>query len=203
MKSGPLRTLPARALPKASFWGICEDDLLLETERLVLEPITVGHTDEMHGLLSETALYPHIPEDPPLLAELRAKYLRWEHRQSPSGDELWLNWAARLKTTGALVAHFQAGLDRHRTATLGYIVGVAHQGRGYAFESLTAVLQFLGQRLNAQRIEARIDTRNGPSVKLAEKLGFRRTAFIEKADHFKGAPSDEYVYERAPANGDR
>ena len=44
-------------------------------------------------------------------------------------------------------------------------------------------------------VSALVDTRNEASWRLLEALGFKRNGTIKNADHFKGKPSDECVYE--------
>ncbi len=55
----------------------------------------------------------------------------------------------------------------------------------------TLITNVCGMRL----VRAEMDSRNLPSRKLVESLNFRQVAFKKKADFFKGADSDEYVYE--------
>lgn len=52
-------------------------------------------------------------------------------------------------------------------------------------------------------IEATVDVRNVGSWRLLERLAFERVAFIQEADHFKGAVSHEYRcrHKRPPARG--
>ncbi|MCI0557782.1 MAG: GNAT family N-acetyltransferase [Nitrososphaera sp.] len=44
-------------------------------------------------------------------------------------------------------------------------------------------------------IRAETDTRNDRSAALLERLGFVKNERKENADHFKGSPSHEFVYE--------
>ena len=109
-----------------------DEKLLLITSRLTLEPIIASHAKEMSILLSNNDLYNYIPQVPPELGELEKTYEFWSRRISPIGDELWLNWAARLITTGEVVGHFQAGVKEGTESSLGYTVGVKYQNQGYA-----------------------------------------------------------------------
>lgn len=62
------------------------------------------------------------------------------------------------------------------TYELGYTVNGAYQGRGYAYESVSAMMRHAFTEMNVRRIIAQIDTRNEKSVRLAERLGMRREA---------------------------
>jgi len=48
-------------------------ETVLHTRRLVLEPLTPAHADELLAPLADPRLYVHVPQDPPVsLAALRA-----------------------------------------------------------------------------------------------------------------------------------
>jgi hypothetical protein len=85
--------------------------LVLETDRLLLEPITTGHVEKMLQILCNEALYHYIPQNPPSSESLKKTYGFWQNRKSPDSKEIWLNWASKLKTTNEYIGHFQAGWD--------------------------------------------------------------------------------------------
>ncbi len=43
-------------------------------------------------------------------------------------------------------------------------------------------------------VYAYIDTRNMKSIRLVERLGFKKIGFEKDADFFNGSNSDEYIY---------
>ncbi len=169
--------------------------LLIETDRLTLEPILVSHAKEMFALLRDPDLYKFIPQDPPELTKLEKTYDFWSKRCSPTGDELWLNWAARMRKTGEVIGHFQAGVKEGTESNLGYTVGLRFQRQGFAMEALQAIFLFLNREMKLESIKAWIDARNFASIALVEKLGMVQIGFIKNAAHFKGADSDEYIYQ--------
>lgn len=171
-----------------------DDHLIIRTDRLVLEPIKVTHANEMVTVLSDLQLYDFIPQDPPDLGKLEKTYEVWARRISPDKTELWLNWAARWKDSDKLIGHFQVGYKPDE-ASIAYTVGLNFQRRGFALEALQEIIRFLKESLRCKTIKAWIDTRNKPSIELVKKLGMSQVNFIPKADHFKGADSDEFVFE--------
>jgi ribosomal-protein-alanine N-acetyltransferase len=172
-----------------------DEKLLIKSERLTLEPILTSHAEEMVELLSDPELYTFVPQEPPELNKLIKTYDFWSKRISPEGNEIWLNWAARLTETGVVIGHFQAGIKEGTESNLGYTVGKQYQRNGFASEALRAILSFLNGEMDLKSIKAWIDTRNIASVKLVEKLGMTQIGVIKKADHFKGVDSDEFVYQ--------
>ncbi|MCR5887759.1 GNAT family N-acetyltransferase [Hymenobacter sp. J193] len=62
---------------------------------------------------------------------------------------------------------------QHRHAGVGYALGSAHWGQGYASEALAALLEFAFTELSLHRLEADVDPRNTASRRCLEKQGFR------------------------------
>ena len=169
-----------------------------ESARLQLEPLRAAHAAELFDLLADAQLYRFIPQDPPASALWLAwRYGRLETRQSPDGDELWLNWALRLKAGRGCIGTVQVTLRADASACLAYELGCRWQGQGLATEACARVLQELASRFGARSALAEVDTRNAASIRLLERLGFQRTALHSDADFFKGSSSDEFRYQRA------
>ncbi len=180
-----------------SFLSSEVDDLslVLETDRLVLEPITTDHVEKILQILSSETLYQYIPGNPPSSESLKKTYGFWQNRKSPDSKEIWLNWAAKSKTTNKYIGHFQAGWDNQNGFSIAYTVGVQFQKQGFAKEAVSSVIDFLVSHFNAETIRAWIDTRNLASIHLMKSLGFTQSSFIKNADEFKGSKSDEFVFE--------
>ena len=174
-------------------------DISLVTARLVLEPLAVSHARALYPLLCDERLYPYIPQDPPVSADaLATRYRRLEMRRSPDGQQVWLNWAARLCAGSEYVGVFQATIEPDQMAFLAYMVFPSQQGRGYAREGGRRVIEYLAREYGVRLVVAEIDTRNQASIAVVEALSFARVAEHPAADFFKGSVSDEYRYEFRP-----
>jgi RimJ/RimL family protein N-acetyltransferase len=174
-------------------------DLSLVTERLILEPLVVSHAQTLYPLLCDERLYTYIPEEPPTSVDaLAARYQRLEARRSPDGQQVWLNWAARLRAGSSYVGTFQATIMPDQTALLAYMIFPSQQRQGYAREGGRRVIEHLAREHDVRLIVSEIDTRNRASISVVEALGFVRVAERPAADFFKGAVSDEYRYEYQP-----
>lgn len=150
------------------------DALVLRTKRLELLPINRTYAAEMFNVLCDPALYLFTSGLPPAdVLALARRYEFWEHRVSPDHSELWLNWALRLREENALIGHMQAGvLPDH--ADVAWFLGVRWQHRGYATEAAEAILDWLLQ-LGIREIRASINPAHLASIRVAERLGLRRT----------------------------
>jgi ribosomal-protein-alanine N-acetyltransferase len=107
------------------------------------------------------------------LAGLRERYQRLESRRSPDGQELWLNWALERREDDRPVGLVQATVPiLHSYADIAYVLGRAFWGRGLAIGAVDAMLDFLRVELHVRTARASVDSRNLPSVRLLERLGF-------------------------------
>ncbi|CAA9452702.1 MAG: hypothetical protein AVDCRST_MAG02-996 [uncultured Rubrobacteraceae bacterium] len=117
---------------------------VLETRRLLLEPLTVAHAAGLYGPLLNRRLYDFVPQDPPATRRaLEDRYLSLSARRSPDGSEAWLNWAARERATGGYVGTLEATVHGNRTAAIAYAVFVPYRRRGFAAEGCERVLAHL------------------------------------------------------------
>jgi [ribosomal protein S5]-alanine N-acetyltransferase len=81
-----------------------------------------------------------------------------------------------------------------RSAALGYCLGDAAWGHGYATEAAGAVLQWAFDTLDLNRVQAETDTRNVASARVLEKLGFVREGTLREDCVVNGDVSDSWVY---------
>jgi RimJ/RimL family protein N-acetyltransferase len=87
-----------------------------------------------------------------------------------------------------------------RETELGYIVAPAARGRGVAVRAIGLLTDWCLGPLGLARVELRIDVVNGPSLRLAEKLGFVQEGVL-RSMHFKdGRRTDLAVYSRLPSD---
>ena len=104
---------------------------VLQTRRLLLEPLTAAHAAELYENLLDRRLYTFIPRDPPTSGRaLEDRYRRLSARRSPDGGEAWLNWAVRERETGRFVGALEATLEGDLTAFIAYTVFVSRTSGG-------------------------------------------------------------------------
>lgn len=156
----------------------------IETARLTLEPLRVEHAGEMVEVLSAPALYEYIGGRPPSLEQLRARYTRQAVGHSPDGREGWLNWIARERETGIAVGTVKATLTNGgagRTAELAWVIGAAHQRRGYATEAAAAMVEWLRAK-GIDTVTAHIHPAHTASMGVATHLGLTATDVAEDGE---------------------
>jgi [ribosomal protein S5]-alanine N-acetyltransferase len=176
------------------------NSLYLKSARLILEPLKEQHADFLLEGLQDRQLYQFIPQEPPADdMHLRERFMRLAKGPSPYGNEIWLNWAVREKFGEHYVGLIEATVDDNfgvdKSAHIAYFIFRPFWRSGYATEACGRAIEHLIHDRDCKVVRAEVDTRNAASIALLEKLGFQRIAFNTEADVFKGASSDEYVYE--------
>lgn len=78
------------------------------------------------------------------------------------------------------------------TGEVGFTLAPGSQGRGLATAAVGRALQLFLASTAVEQVVGITDSRNAPSIRLLERLGFRRRE--TRAVVFKGEPCSEHVY---------
>jgi RimJ/RimL family protein N-acetyltransferase len=134
----------------------------------------------MFPILTDRGLYEYTGGKPPSLGQLRARYARQAAGHSPDGAQGWLNWIIRHRETGDVAGTVQATLstaDGHMSAEIAWVIGTAHQHRGYAKEAATEMAQWLRTR-GSHVLIAHIHPQHEASISVARYLGLTPTDVV-------------------------
>jgi RimJ/RimL family protein N-acetyltransferase len=110
--------------------------------------------------------------------------------EQPTADQ-WYQIAVTLE--GKLIGDLAFKLG-DRQAEIGFSFDPAFQKQGFAFEALQALLEFAFGTLQLHRVHATTDPRNVNSMRLLEKLNFRKEGHLLENFWFKGAWVDDLIY---------
>lgn len=153
---------------------------VLTTERLLLKPIDTGHAEAIYRYRSDSVTNRYqgwIPKD---VEDVRS-FITTRTSRLINVNGTWFQLVVTLKGTGEIIGdiglHFLG--SGNEQVELGCTIGREHQGNGYAKEALNEVISYLFNTLDKHRLTASIDPANIPSIKLFERLGFKRD------DHLK------------------
>jgi RimJ/RimL family protein N-acetyltransferase len=83
-------------------------------------------------------------------------------------------------------------------AMVGYTLAPEHQGRGYAIEAVTAIVDWLFSRKRVHRIAATIDPRNLPSARVLERCGFEYVGTARRAALVRDEWADDARFSLLP-----
>ena len=77
---------------------------------------------------------------------------------------------------------------------IGFSLDPKFQGKGFASESITGLLDYIFKNLKTHRVFGSCDPANGASIKLMERIGMRKEAHFIKSIWFKGGWADDVIY---------
>ena len=166
----------------------------LDSERLHLRPIREDDLPDLYAVFADPDVMRYW-STPPMrdLAEARA-YLAAIEQQFT--ERTGFKWAITRHGNDRLIGTTSLfRLDGpHRTGEIGYALGSAHWGNGYAAEAVRRTCQFGFEHLGLRRIEADIDPRNHASIQVIEKAGFQREGVLRERYIYNGEIQDVVYY---------
>jgi len=160
---------------------------ILVTERLTLTPMQASDLPDLTALWGDpifaTAIFPAALSSEDVWFRLLRDIGHWEVHG-------YGNWAMRENATGAYVG--SVGVLNYRrilepafdAPELGWGVAPRFQGKGMAFEALSAALAWCDEALNARRTVCMISPDNASSHALARRAGY--VPYVETT--YKDAP---------------
>ena len=148
----------------------------LETARLLLRELTPDDFAGLHALYADPEVVRWLLCDVLTEEESRA-YLLGTIVQGEMSPRLVWELAVVERASGAVIG--RVGLKQQsdpRDASIWYVIRRDRWGQGFAAEAARALMDFGFRELALHRVWADVDPENGPSQRIAEKLGMRREA---------------------------
>ncbi|MCD2256898.1 GNAT family N-acetyltransferase [Lactobacillus sp. CC-MHH1034] len=167
----------------------------LKTERLTLRPLQANDAE---------AMFHNWAGDPKV-----TKYLSWPTYKSVMDAKLFLqnrvanypnknfyDWGIVLTQSQTLIGTISvvAHDDQVKSMEIGYCIGQAFWGHEYVKEAFKAVIQYLFENTDVNRIEARHDTHNPNSGKVMQKCGLQFEGVLRQAHRNNQGIVDDAVY---------
>ncbi len=176
-----------------------ETDLRMETERLIVRRFEERDVPDILEYSRHEASDEH-----------RRRNVDWEPTEEsvrqwwtpmiamkPEEAIQWLSLVVELESRRRVIGNIGFNAKRIEDSfqgQIGWILGKAYEGRGYATEAATALLDYLFRTVGFHRVYAMTSPDNRRSWRLMERLGMRREAHFVKNCHHDSGWTDEYVY---------
>ncbi len=166
----------------------------LSTDRLRLRPFGYGDRDDLFALHSSAVVLRYW-DGPPWIERARAdRFIEACERMAEEGSGARV--AVERTSDGSFIGW--CSLSRwnreYRSASLGYCYVQEAWGQGFATEAARALLGWGFDAMDLNRVQAETDTRNAPSARVLEKLGFLREGTLREDCVVNGEVSDSWVY---------
>jgi len=168
--------------------------LEIETERLILGQLLKEHSVMFFCYRSDKITnkfqgwIPEIIEDAQMFIEKLPDKIDLH--------ESWYQLAIIKKESNNLIGdiglHFIG--DENEQVEIGFTLAKNEQGKGYAFEAVYSILDYLFFTLGKHRVIGSVDPQNISSIKLLEKLRFRKEAHFKKSICINGQWVDDVIY---------
>lgn len=178
------------------------DKPTLETERLILRPMTPDDVPALREWLARDEVYTYWGrkasknERQPELRFIDAR--PWVKRK-PSKD---FEWGIESRESGRVIGTVGVfDVENDRMASVSYRLHPDFWGRGIATEALEAAVRFVFEHTELQRLQATADVRNIASCRVLEKCGFQREGTVRQGKmvsvycdyHIYGLLREEYA----------
>lgn len=172
----------------------CFDELVvLETERLILRPITELDAKYIFNIFSDPEVAKFDWFYPIEDTEIALKMIRNYYTSFTSKEEI--TWGIQPKGSDELIGICCLGdfEVRSRRAVIGYDLAQKEWNKGYATEAVKVLVDYGINRMELNRIEAFITPGNDASVRVLEKLNFTREGLVRERDLIKGELVDGII----------
>ena len=165
----------------------------INTERLLIRVLELKDKESFHAYRNLPEVYQYQTWGTSNIADAE-EFIRKNLATVPNTADTWLQLAICLQN-GALIGdmgiHF---LVDDAQVEIGYTLSPDHQGQGYAFDAVNAVMNYLFLTLKKHRITASVDPQNQKSINLLKKLGFRQEGHFVKSILIRGEWCDDIIY---------
>lgn len=166
----------------------------LTTQRLKIRPIHTADKEAVFAYRSDSVTNQFQGWISTSMEEVEAFIAKNPNQFNQAGT--WFQLVLLLKDTGRLIGdvgiHF-IGPDNLQ-AEVGCTLHKEFHGKGYAKEALSGIVDHLFRELNKHRITTSIDPGNMPSIRLVERLGFRKEAHFKESLYLNGKWVDDLIY---------
>ena len=167
----------------------------IEAPRLVLRHFKPADLQAFHAYRNDPEVAKYQGWDS--LSEERAlAFIEEMASLQPGVPGEWFQFAVELKASGLLIGDCTLKPDQEepRQAEMGYTFARENQGKGYATEAVSALLDYAFGTLGLHRVCAFVICENVRSVALLERIGMRREGHFLQGFWHKGRWVDEYLY---------
>lgn len=167
---------------------------VLETERLLLRKVTADDAASMLSYLSDQHVTQHMGLAPFQTIADALDEIAWYESIVTEGTGI--RWGITLKEEGQVIGScgFLNRVAKHRRMEIGTELSRDYWHQGIASEALQAVIRYVFNNLEVQRMEALIEPANLASQKLFERHGFMKEGLLRSYEYTCGKYDDLYMY---------
>jgi RimJ/RimL family protein N-acetyltransferase len=167
--------------------------LPITTDRLVLRRFTHDDIPFLLDVVSHPSVSRATPEIEPTAAGIR-EYIDRQNSYQPFEQDKCFDLALERTEDGCVLGLISLVCKAHRKAEIGWALGVAHRGQGFATEAARALLAYGFTSLGLHRIQATTSSANPKSWGVMERLAMKKEARLREAECRDGQWLDILIY---------
>jgi RimJ/RimL family protein N-acetyltransferase len=172
-----------------TYLSLYDDRMILETERLILRPLTRADLDAVHAYMSDPAVCRHTIAGP----NTRDQTLAFLSEIDPAPDAHH-EFAVVERKTGEVIGHVGCEPYGPGRSELGWILRRDRWGLGFASEAARAIAAFAASLPGVEEVVARCRPENSASERVMIKIGMVLIGRLEADVMIEGQARDSLLY---------
>ena len=165
------------------------DKPVIETDRLILRPMTVLDVPALKEWMPDRSIYTYWGKGPGK-AEIHPELLFEKTERPTKSFHQGIAEKGSKEVIGDLWVYL---IENDRMAQIAIRLSKDKQGRGYGTEALSAMTRFCFENTELQRLWTQVDVRNIASSRMLEKCGYTKEGLIRQGK-MVNTWCDYYVY---------
>jgi RimJ/RimL family protein N-acetyltransferase len=165
-----------------------------ESKRILIRPVTIDDKHEIFVYRSDAETNKYQGWVPVTIDDVESFIKNTSKQFNEPGT--WFQFVIITKYNNKIIGdigiHFLEGEGNQ--VEIGCTLNKDFQNQGYATESLQTIIDYLFVVLDKQRIIASLDPENINSIRLVERLGFKKEAHHIKSLFINGKWVDDLIY---------
>ncbi|NOR74138.1 MAG: GNAT family N-acetyltransferase [Draconibacterium sp.] len=169
--------------------------LILDTERLRIRNLKISDLSDFYFYRSNPEVTKYQGFDV-FTVNQSAEFINNQVNKEFGKAGEWIQYGIENKFTEKIIGDCAIKLDKNdvRIAEIGITISHIEQNKGYAKETLIAILNFLFSTPNFHRVTEIVDAENIASIKLLNSVRFKQEGFFRENIFFKGKWGSEYQF---------
>ena len=167
---------------------------MIETKRTILRPIEPNDNEQIFSYRSDAETNKFQSWVPKCLEDVNEFITK--NPTEFNKPESWFQLAIVEKETNEIIGdigvHFIG--SENLQSEIGCTLSKACHGKGFATETISAIIDYLFRKLDKHRIVTSIDPENTSSLNLVKRLGLRKEAHFKESLFIGGKWVDDIVY---------
>lgn len=166
----------------------------IETERLILRPISMFDAKSMYEYAKDEELTKYVLWEPHKNLEITLSVINNMLKKKKVVPVLAIVIKENKKMIGTIEVMMSEEYKLNRRAELGYCISREYWNQGYMTEAASAVMKYIKDKYDLLRIEGRHIEENVASGRVMEKIGMQKEGVLRKFLYIDGKPYNLVVY---------